>query len=103
MIPLSKGPFSFYANHTSWLNQIECWFSILSASALGSQLVDVKQLREAIDHYICAYNAQAAPLEWRQGEIKQQPLRDNAWRRASAVCAADDASKNRNKPATARL
>jgi hypothetical protein len=43
----------------------------------GASFVDVKQLREAIDHFISAYNAQAAPFEWRQGEITQQPLRDN--------------------------
>ena len=68
----------FTPTHTSWLNQIECWFSILSRQALqGASFVDVKQLREAIDHFICAYNAQAAPFEWRQTEIKQQPLRDN--------------------------
>ena len=68
----------FTPTHTSWLNQIECWFSILSRQALqGASFVDVKQLRQAIDHFICAYNAQAAPFEWRQSEIKQQPLRDN--------------------------
>jgi len=50
----------------------------LSRQALqGASFVDVKQLREAIDHFICAYNEQAAPFEWRQSEIKQQPLRDN--------------------------
>jgi len=43
----------------------------------GASFVDVKQLREAIDDFICAYNAQAAPFEWRQAEIKQQPMRDN--------------------------
>jgi transposase len=70
--------FHFTPNHTSWLNQIECWFSILSRQALqGASFVDVKQLREAIDHFICAYNAEAAPFEWRQDEIKQQPLRDD--------------------------
>jgi transposase len=68
----------FTPTHASWLNQIECWFSILSRQALqGASFVDVKQLREAIDHFICAYNEQAAPFEWRQTEIKQQPLRDN--------------------------
>jgi hypothetical protein len=36
-----------------------------------------KQLREAIDHFICAYNEQAAPFECRQDGIKQQPFRDN--------------------------
>ena len=70
--------FHFTPTHTSWLNQIECWFSILSRQTLkGASFVDVKQLREAIDHFISAYNAQAAPFEWRQDEIKQQPLRDN--------------------------
>ena len=36
-----------------------------------------KQLREAIDHFINAYNVKAAPFEWRKAEIKQQPMRDN--------------------------
>jgi hypothetical protein len=37
--------------HTSWLNQIQCWFSVLSRQTLkGASFVDVKQLREAIDH-----------------------------------------------------
>ena len=70
--------FHFAPTHTSWLNQIECWFSILSRQALqGASFVDVKQLREAIDDFTSAYNTQAAPFEWRQGEIKQQPMRDN--------------------------
>jgi transposase len=81
--------FHFTPTHTSWLNQIECWFSILSCQALqGASFIAVKQLREAIDHFICAYNEQAAPFEcpdgpyvrsqqWRQSEIKQQPLSDN--------------------------
>ena len=68
----------FTPTRTSWLNQTECWFSILSRQALqGASFVDVKQLREAIDYFISAYNEQAAPFEWRQAEIKQQPLRDN--------------------------
>jgi hypothetical protein len=41
----------------SWLNQIACWFSILSRQALqGASFVDVKQPREAIDHFISSYN-----------------------------------------------
>jgi len=47
----------------TWLNQIECWFSILSRQTLqGASFVDVNQFREAIDHFICAYNAQAAAI-----------------------------------------
>ena len=30
-----------------------------------------------IDDFTSAYNTQAAPFEWRQGEIKQQAMRDN--------------------------
>jgi hypothetical protein len=61
----------------SWPNQIECWFSILSRQALqGASFVDVKQY-QAIDHFVCVYNEQAAPFEWRQSEIKQHPLCDD--------------------------
>jgi transposase len=57
----------FTPTHASWHNQIECWFSILSRQALhGASFVDVKQLREAINHFINAYNEQSAPFEWRQ-------------------------------------
>jgi hypothetical protein len=70
--------FHFTPTDTSWLNQIEFWFSILSRQVLhGASFVDVKQLREAIDHFIGAYNAKAAPFEWRKAEIKQQPIRKN--------------------------
>jgi DDE superfamily endonuclease len=70
--------FHFTPTHASWLNQIECWFSVLSRQALqGASFVGVIQLRQAIDNFISAYNSQAAPFEWRQEEIKQQPLRDN--------------------------
>jgi transposase len=66
--------FHFTPTHASWLNQIECWFSILSRQALhGASFVNVTQLRQAIDSFISVYNAQAAPFEWRQEEIKQQP------------------------------
>jgi hypothetical protein len=34
-----------------------------SLSLQGASFVDIKQLREAIDHFISAYNEQAAPFE----------------------------------------
>ena len=46
------------------LNVVE----LLMRSARRRSFVDVKQLCEAIDHFICAYNEQAAPFEWRQTE-----------------------------------
>jgi hypothetical protein len=39
----------------------------MSRQALqGASFVDVKQQREAIDHFICVDNGQAAPFEWRK-------------------------------------
>jgi transposase len=51
--------------HASWLNLCECWFSILSRRALrGASFTSPRQVREAIDRFIAAYNPTAAPFEW---------------------------------------
>jgi transposase len=53
--------------HASWLNQVEIWFSILTRQALrGASFTSPHQVREAIDRFLEAYNAQAAPFEWRK-------------------------------------
>jgi transposase len=57
--------FHFTPTHASWLNQIECWFSILSRAALqGASFTSPAQLRQAIDDFIAAYNHTATPFEW---------------------------------------
>jgi hypothetical protein len=44
---------------------MECWFSILSRSALrGASFTSARQLRGAIAKLVSAYNADAAPFEW---------------------------------------
>ena len=49
--------------YSSWLNQVECWFSILSRAALrGASFTSPRQLRDAIDQFVTAHNAKAAPL-----------------------------------------
>ncbi len=69
--------FHFTPTHASWLNQIECWFSILSRRALqGASFTSPHQLRRAIDRFIEAYNAQAAPFEWRKAEVHPVPLKN---------------------------
>ena len=74
--------------------------SILSRQALqGASFVDVKQLREAIDHFICAYNDQAAPFEWRQTEIQQQPLRENMPKLVGSWLGAVSSTIGRTVPA----
>ncbi len=59
--------FHFTPTHASWLNQIECWFSILSRRALkGASFTSARQLRAAIDRFIAGYNPHAAPIEWKK-------------------------------------
>jgi len=55
---------------SSWLNQVECWFSILSRQALrGASLTSAQQVREAIDRFVAAYNQKAAPFEWKKASV----------------------------------
>ena len=57
--------FHFTPTHSSWLNQIECWFSILWRQALrGASFTSFRQVREAIDHFVAVHNQSAAPFEW---------------------------------------
>jgi transposase len=67
--------FHFTPTHTSWLNQVEIWFSILARSTLdGASFTSVAQLRQAIDAFIEAYNASATPFQWRHATIHPKGL-----------------------------
>ena len=62
--------FHFTPTHASWLNQIECWFSILSRQALqGASFTSISELRQAIDCFIENYNPLAVPFEWKKGKV----------------------------------
>ena len=62
--------FHFTPTYASWLNQIECWFSILSRRALkGASFTHPRQVRRAIDAFIEVHNDTAAPFEWRTSEV----------------------------------
>src|SRR6202795_2742768 len=62
--------FHFIPTHSSWLNQVECWFSILSRSALrGSSFTSVRMLIQAIEAFIDSWNQDAAPFEWTKREV----------------------------------
>jgi transposase len=59
--------FHFTPTHSSWLNQIEVWFSILSCQSLsGASFTDVKELIAHIEAYIQAYNKNCLPFQWRK-------------------------------------
>jgi transposase len=67
--------FHFTPTHASWLNQVEIWFSILARSTLdGASFTSVTQLRAAIDAFIQAYNATAAPFQWRRATTHPKGL-----------------------------
>jgi transposase len=67
--------FHFTPTHASWLNQVEIWFSILARSTLrGASFTSVRQLRDAIDAFIDAYNATAAPFQWYKAPVHPKGL-----------------------------
>lgn len=67
--------FHFTPTHASWLNQIEVWFSILSAKALrGASFRSVKELIAQIDAFIAAYNEDAAPFDWTKVNFRAKSL-----------------------------
>jgi transposase len=62
--------FHFIPTYSSWLNQVECWFSILSRQALrGASFTSPLQLRKAIDDFVQVYNESAAPFEWKKAVV----------------------------------
>jgi hypothetical protein len=77
----AKEPFGvsvFVLAQPCFAPRLKCCLSILSRQALErGNLRDMKQLREAINHFIAGYGTEAVPFDWRQSDIKQQPLRDN--------------------------
>lgn len=65
----------FTPTSASWLNQIECWFSILSRSALkGASFTSPQQIRQAIDDFVEVYNQDAAPFEWTKRKVYPKGL-----------------------------
>jgi transposase len=62
--------FHYTPTYSAWLNQVEVWFSILSRQALrGASFTSPRQLREAIDHFVAAYNQTAHPFEWTKAVV----------------------------------
>ena len=60
----------FIPTYSSWLNQVEVWFSVLSRQALqGASFTSPAQLRQAIDDFVKVYNQQAAPFEWKKAVV----------------------------------
>jgi transposase len=73
---LKKHPnvqFHFTPTRSSWLNQVETWFSILQSQSLnGASFIAVQQLQEHIDAFIAAYNQNAKPFAWKKKNVRQR-------------------------------
>ncbi len=57
--------FHFTPTSSSWMNQVEIWFNIITKQAIRrGTFKSVKQLVNDIDNYIASYNTRAKPFKW---------------------------------------
>jgi transposase len=78
---LKKHPkvyFHYTPTHASWLNQVECWFSILWRQALrGLNATSVRDIRNTIDAFVEVYSQEAHPFEWTKEVVHPGKLKIN--------------------------
>jgi transposase len=68
--------FHYTPTHTSWLNQIEIWFSILSGKSLkGGSFGSVPELIAHINSFIATYNEEARPFVWTKSVVHQKRMK----------------------------
>jgi len=68
--------FHYTPTHTSWLNQIEIWFSILAGKSLkGASFKALEELKAHIDAFIRTYNETACPFVWTKSKVHQKRLK----------------------------
>src|ERR1700738_3697923 len=62
--------FHYTPTHTSWLNQIEIWFSILAGNSVkGGSFRSVRKLIAHITSFIASYNDQPRPFVWTKSVV----------------------------------
>jgi transposase len=55
----------FTPTYSSWLNQVERWFGLISQQAIRcGSFRNVRQLVEKIEHYVAHYNKHRRPFVW---------------------------------------
>jgi transposase len=70
--PTHRIQFLYTPKHTSWLNQIELWFSLLVRRVLKrGDFASTDDLRQRILAFIAYFNRTAAPFKW---TFKGRPL-----------------------------
>ena len=60
--------FHYTPTHASWVNLIECFFSILSKQGLAHSVQHCKQdLKQLLNRFIASYNETCNPFTWTKG------------------------------------
>ena len=55
----------FTPTYSSWLNQVETWFSIITRKTIRrGSFRSIKQLAEKIDQFVKSYNRDSKPFIW---------------------------------------
>jgi transposase len=75
---LSRHPgvrFHYTPTHASWVNLIECFFSILSKQGLAHSIQRSKQdLKDLLQRFLTSYNASCGPFTWTKGPEQLQRI-----------------------------
>ena len=72
-----KVHFHFTPTGSSWLNQVEIWFSVLQGQSLtGASFTTVEDLQEHIDAFIATYNETATPFAWTKKKVHQRRFKN---------------------------
>jgi len=67
--------FHYTPTHASWVNLIECFFSILSKQGLAHSVQRSKQdLKDLLQRFLTSYNASCGPFTWTKGPEQLQRI-----------------------------
>jgi transposase len=67
--------FHYTPTHASWVNLIECFFSILSKQGLAHSVQRSKQdLKDLLRRFLASYNATCGPFTWTKGPQQLQRI-----------------------------
>ncbi len=68
--------FHYTPTHSSWLNQVEVWFSILTSKVLRNlSTTNPRQVCRAIDRFTAARNENPVPFEWTKSVVHPGQLK----------------------------
>jgi len=67
--------FHYTPTHASWVNLVECFFSILSKQGPSAQRATIKQdLKDLLHRFLASYNTTCSPFTWTKGPEQLQHI-----------------------------